>query len=318
MQQGGPFAGMNEISYVGYKGKMAHILDPSQIAGKFRKEVKEAVRHLSVPPRIVGFLSTQVGPAITYASYMKHGFEDIGIGFELREVPRLRLESEILAANSDSSVHGMFVYYPVFGGEQDVFVRNLVDFRKDIEALNFYWLKKLYANDRYAVAGDTTRKAILPCTSVGILKILSHLGLDDGPPGQPLQGHTVCLFNRSELVGRPLTVMLSYNGAAVYSFDKRGPIAYEQGAPSETDISRVEALEQSDIVITGVPDKAFEKIRDSEISRDAVCINFATIRNFEDDVKNVCGVFVPRVGPVTVAMSIRNAVRLYYNFHEPW
>lgn len=295
---------------------MAYVLDPSQIARKFRQEIKETVQHLSAPIRIVGLLSTHVGPAVIYANYMREGFEDIGISFELREVPRLRLESEILATNSDSSVHGMFVYYPVFGGEQDVFVRNLVDFRKDIEALNFYWLKKLYADDRYAVAGDTIRKAILPCTSVGILKILSHIGLDRGPPGRPLEGHTVCVFNRSELVGRPLTVMLSNEGAVVYSFDKRGTIEYRHDALHETDISRAEALERSDTVITGIPDKAFEKIRDSEISRSAVCVNFATIKNFEDDVKDVCRVFVPRVGPVTVAMSIRNAVRLYCNFHE--
>ncbi len=295
---------------------MAQILDPSQIARDFREEIKQTVRHLSEPIRVVGLLSTHVGPAVTYASYMREGFEDIGIRFELREVPRVRLESEILAMNSDSSVHGIFVYYPVFGGEQDVFVRNLVDFRKDIEALNFYWLKKLYANDRYAAAGDTTRKAILPCTSVGIFKILSHIEIDRGPPGRTLEGHTVCVFNRSELVGRPLTVMLSNEGAVVYSFDKRGNMEYRPDALHETDISRAEALECSDTVITGIPDRSFPKIRSSEIARSAVCINFATIKNFDDDVKEVCRVFVPRVGPVTVAMSIRNAVRLYFNFHE--
>ncbi len=295
---------------------MARILDPSQIAREFRQEIKQTVRHLPAPIRVVGLLSTHVGPAITYANYMREGFEDIGVSFELREVPRVRLESEILAMNSDRSVHGIFVYYPVFGGEQDVFVRNLVDFRKDIEALNFYWLKKLYANDRYAVFGDNTRKAVLPCTSVGIFKILSHVGVDRGPPGRTLEGHTVCVFNRSELVGRPLTVMLSNEGAVVYSFDKRGTMEYRPDALYETDISRAEALERSDTVITGIPDKSFPKIRSTEISSRAVCINFATIKNFEDDVKEACQVFVPRVGPVTVAMSIRNAVRLYSNFHE--
>ena len=50
-----------------------------------------------------------------------------------------------------------------------------------------------------------------------------------------------------------------------------------------------------------------------EIRAGAVCLSFSTLKNFEDDVTEKAGVFVPRVGPMTVTMALRNLVRLYRN-----
>jgi 5,10-methylene-tetrahydrofolate dehydrogenase/methenyl tetrahydrofolate cyclohydrolase len=121
-------------------------------------------------------------------------------------------------------------------------------------------------------------------------------------------------------VGRPLASMLAHDGARVYSFDIDGPLLFSppttpEGAhrASEIDIDRARALAESDIVVTGVPSQHFELIRAAEIRPGAVCINFSTYRNFHADIIGKAGAFAPRVGPMTVVMALRNALRLYLN-----
>jgi methylenetetrahydrofolate dehydrogenase (NADP+)/methenyltetrahydrofolate cyclohydrolase len=111
--------------------------------------------------------------------------------------------------------------------------------------------------------------------------------------------------------------MLSNDGAEVWSFDVDGPLFFapapDGGAHSvhETNIDRSEALAQADIVITGVPSKEFPLIQPSEIREGAICLNFSTRRNFAENITDKASVFVPRVGPMTVTMAIRNVLRLY-------
>jgi methylenetetrahydrofolate dehydrogenase (NADP+) / methenyltetrahydrofolate cyclohydrolase len=138
---------------------------------------------------------------------------------------------------------------------------------------------------------------------------------------RPLEGRRVCIFNRSEVVGRPLASMLANDGAQVVSFDIDGPLLFspgEGGAPhsvQETNIDRRAALANADIVVTGVPSRSFERITAREVEANAVCVNFSTFANFENDVREKVRVFVPRVGPMTVTMALRNTLRLYRNGH---
>lgn len=287
-------------------------LDPSDVARHYRGEVRQGVKSRGRPLKLVGFLSSESSPSKTYASYTQAGCEDVGIDFELRHPGRLGLEAAIDAANADNSVHGIIVYYPIFGGEQDRYLKDLVDVRKDIEGLNSFWARKLYHNDRY-VDADRTKKAILPCTPLAVIKLLESTRDVGGP--ESMQGQTVTIFNRSEVVGRPLASMLANDGARVYSFDVSGPLLFENDQVYETSVSRQEALSSSHVVITGVPSRDFPLVSASEIRPGAVCINVSTLKNFADDISDKAAVMVPRVGPMTVAMALRNTLRLYDNYH---
>ena len=83
----------------------------------------------------------------------------------------------------------------------------------------------------------------------------------------------------------------------------------------ETKATRAEVLATADVVITGVPSRDFPLIEAAEIRSDAICVNFSTLKNFSDAAADKAKVFVPRVGPMTVAMALRNTVRLYDNYH---
>ena len=292
-----------------------NIPDPVEVAEKYVAAVAEEVEALGCTINVTGFIATDDMPSLSYARATRQKFTSIGINYNLVTVERLELEQAIMEANADPDVHGVFIYFPVFHSQQDSYLRNLVDYRKDIEAGSHYWVRKLYANDRFAISGDPTKKALLPCTPLAIIKMLTEVGVYAENVERPIEGKCVTIFNRSEVNGRPLAVMMSNDGARVYSFDINGPLMFEDAKPFETRVSRKEALAESDIVITGVPHKSFDRISCSEIKPGAVCVNFSTWPNFTDEIENCSDIYIPKVGPMTVAMCMRNTLRLYRNFH---
>lgn len=296
------------------------VIDAVEVAARFRDQLRAEITRLPTPLKLVGILSAGRGPSRTYAEYTRKGCVDVGVEFDLREVPRLEVEAAIRAANADPGVHGVLVYYPVFGTEQDNYLRDLVDPTKDIEGLHSFWARCLYENRRFYDAART-KKAILPCTPVAIVKLLDSAGVLDNDAAVPLGGRRVCIFNRSEVVGRPLAAMLANDGAEVVSFDVTGPLLFVHTASGrahevrETTIDRGAALAAADIVITGVPSRDFQRVRADEIRQDAVCVNFSTFANFDESAVDKARIFVPRVGPMTVTMALRNTLRLYHNEH---
>ncbi|MEI9939029.1 MAG: bifunctional methylenetetrahydrofolate dehydrogenase/methenyltetrahydrofolate cyclohydrolase [Pseudomonadota bacterium] len=294
----------------------ARRIDASAVAQEFRDQLRQQLARLRGPLTLAGFLATDAAPSRTYADYTRIGCEDLGIRFDLREVDKLGVEDAIQRANSDPAVHGIIVYYPIFGLERDRFIQDLVDQRKDIEGLNSFWARKLYRNQRF-VDAEQTQKAILPCTALSVVKLLEAAGCMASPADGtgPLAGKRIAVFNRSEVVGRPLACMLANDGAEVYSFDIDGPLLFRDARQEATSVSRAEALATADIVITGVPSRAFPLVSAAEVRSGVVCVNFSTLKNFADDIETKASVFVPRVGPMTVAMGLRNTLRLYENFH---
>ena len=285
-------------------------VNPSNISTRYVEESKAAVRALGENIHIVGFIASDDKPSVAYANATRSTFEKAGFNYELRRVQRLALEDEIHRANDDPQVHGIFIYFPIFNNQEDNYLRNLVHYTKDIEAGSSYWTRKMSANDRRAVQGSDDRKALVPCTPLAIVKIIDDIG------EYHLEGRKVAIFNRSEVIGRPLAVMLSNDGAEVISFDINGPLEFVDGRPQEIDTDRTAALADADIVVTGVPSAAFPRITAAELKSDAICINFSSIPNYETDVADHVRIFVPRVGPMTVAMCMRNTIRLFENFHR--
>ena len=215
--------------------------DPSVFANRYVESVHHEIQTHGLKIRVLGLIATDDEPSMTYARATQRRFDDAGIHYELRQVERLDLERVIEQANADDAVHGIFIYFPVFNNQQDDYLRNHVDYRKDIEAGSIYWTGKLYANDRRALDDNASGKALLPCTSLAIVKILTEIGRYAEDVARPIANKTVTIFNRSEVIGRPLAIMMSNDGAKVYSFDVNGPLLFQNAVPSETDISRAAA-----------------------------------------------------------------------------
>lgn len=239
--------------------------DATSIAETFNEEIKAEVEAVISAgcdrPRLVGFLANEDSAAVMYARWTAKACESNGITFELRQVQRVDLEEAVIEANNDPTVHGIMVYYPVFGGQVickpfpfesssrqhhllvipqvDDYLRDVISLEKDVEGLNHRYRYALYHNIRTLGEMDKQygdKKCILPCTPLACLKILEATGAYDmsKPVGKQLQGRTAVVFNRSEVVGRPLAAMLANDGAVVYSIDITGMLRYVAGSVRRT------------------------------------------------------------------------------------
>jgi methylenetetrahydrofolate dehydrogenase (NAD+) len=208
-----------------------------------------------------------------------------GFDFELREVTKDAIEDAILAANQESKVDGIIVYYPIHGNRQDQYLQQLVDVGKDVEGLSHRYIFNMYQNVRFLDEGNQ-KKSLLPCTPLAVIKILEHLQTYNTflQYGNRLHGHNITVINRSEVVGRPLAALLANDGACVYSVDLDGVQQFHRGEGLRKKRHEVvempgwtlqDCLPLSDVVISGVPGDKYKV--PTELLRDgAVCINFSS------------------------------------------
>jgi methylenetetrahydrofolate dehydrogenase (NAD+) len=226
-------------------------------------------------------------------------------------------------ANEDPRVHGILVYYPIFGQEetfsgasQDDYLRDSVSYKCDVEGLCHLYRSNLYRNVRYLEPGI---KCLVPCTALSVVKILEACGCFDlkKPIKQQLHGTTVTIINRSEIVGRPLAAMLANDGAKVFSVDVNSIFQFAGGRLAQVDTSPEECVRQSNIVVTGVPVISY-RLPTAWIRPNTVVVNVASYKNVDEEaLLQIPGVlYVPQVGKVTVAMLERNLMRLHEQFHD--
>ena len=172
--------------------------DATKIADRYNEEIAQAVKKSiaagGVGQSLLDFWPTRTRRA-TYARMTKRACDKVGIDYELRR-PRLDLEAGVISANTDPQVHGMIVYYPVFGGGKDGYLRDVISNTKDVEGLSHRYCYSLYHNIRYLEG--TTKKCVLPCTPLACVKVLENLGAYNlnKPIGQH-EGATAIIYNRS-------------------------------------------------------------------------------------------------------------------------
>ncbi|KAF2799414.1 bifunctional protein [Melanomma pulvis-pyrius CBS 109.77] len=289
----------------------------NNIAKSLLEEVHAGLQKIDRKPLLVGFLASADPAAKVYADWTGKTCEENGFQFELRTLDREDLEDAILVANTDPSVDGIIVYYPIFSSRQDQYIQQLVSLQKDVEGLSHRYIFNMYQNIRFLDPEEKTKKSVLPCTPLAVIKILEYLRIYNTilPYGNRLYGRTVTVINRSEVVGRPLAALLANDGACVYSVDIGDVQQFHRGEGLRK--RRHEVVEKpgwtlenclplSDVVISGVPGEKY-KVPVELLREGAVCINFSSERNFDSGkVKEKASIYVPAIGKVTIVVLLRN------------
>jgi len=321
-------------------------IDAAVIAKPFRDEVKARVAQLKESgieaPLLVGLLANNDPAAKKYAEWTGRACRADGLRYELRELPDpIDVESALSAANQDPNVHGIIVYYPIFGqvqsfsgDSQDDYLRDSISFQCDVEGLCHTYRTNLYRNVRYiqddnGAGGGSIRqfnspkKCVLPCTALSVVKILEQCpGVYDRKQaiGRHMEGKVVTILNRSEIVGRPLAAMLANDGADVYSIDIDSIYLFRGGRSYKVDKNETpeSCVRKSSVVITGVPAKTY-RLNTEWIQPKTTVVNVSSFKNVDEEalLKIPDVTYVPMVGKVTVAMLERNLMRLFDNFHHP-
>lgn len=293
----------------------------SSIAKPFTEEIAKGVERLGRKPLLVAFLANDDPHARMYAEWTGKTSEELGFKYELRVMDKEELEEAVIEANNDDKVDGIMIYFPVFNNRQDQYLQQVLSPEKDVEGLSHRYIQNMYQNIRF-LDKEQTQKSILPCTPLAIVKILEHLRVYNNliPYGNRLYGKTITVVNRSEIVGRPLAALLANDGATVYSVDITGVQRFTRGEGIkaikhhvvDVEIPLKEAALHSDVIVTGVPSADYT-FPTEYIKSGAVCINFSSEKNFAPEVKERASLYVPSIGKVTIAMLLRNLLRLIDN-----
>ena len=273
---------------------MAKLLEGKPIAEKIKVEIKKQIQVLKTTPVLV---SVQAGENAGAASYVKSQFkaaESLGIIYRLEKLSQDITEAALIdfisKLNADKSVNGIIVQMPLPAQIDYKKISRFIDPAKDVEGMHPANLGKL-------VFG---KQAILPCTAAAVMELLASTGID-------LYGKEVVVVGHSEIVGKPLALLLLEKFATVTV----AHIGTSKAGKLEEHVGKAEVL----IVAVG---KA-GLIKGEWIKEDAVVIDVGINRVGERIVGDVefetaqarASYITPvpgGVGPLTATMLMRNLV----------
>jgi len=184
----------------------ARLLDGRAVARTIRGEVAEGVaslRRLSLaPPKLAAVLVGDDPASRVYVQSKIAACAEVGIRSEEIRLPASAAQERVLDAlrrlDADPDLDGILVQLPLPGGIDRLQVILAIDPEKDVDGLH-----PLNAG-RLAMKLD----APLPCTPAGIVELLDRSGL-------PIAGQRAVIIGRSEIVGRPLAMLLMHRDATV-------------------------------------------------------------------------------------------------------
>lgn len=276
------------------------IIYGSELSQKIKAELKQEIKKLQKEGKRLPVLSViLVGDNPASQSYVKSKANACAsIGMENRTIcmpgstTQQELLEEVQRQNEDPEVDGILVQLPLPSLLDEVSVIDAISPDKDVDGLHPVNAGKLL----------TGRDGFVPCTPLGVMEMLTSIGYAD------LSGLNAVVIGRSNLVGKPLSLLLQKQNATV-------TMAHSRTAHLK------EICQQADILIAAIGKP--KKITADYIKEGAVVIDVG-INRMEDG--KLCGDVdfeaikektkaitpVPKgVGPMTVCMLLKNTLKAY-------
>lgn len=176
----------------------AKLLDGEALAGKIKEGLKKEIEELKRKGITPSLAAVQVGenPASrVYIRNQRKSTEEVGIDYQLHELVETTSEEELLRfieeLNWDSKVTGVILQMPVPGQINARRAQMTISPSKDVEGMN-------PVNMGMLVYGQAK---VAPCTARGAMELLRSSGVE-------LKGKEVTVVGHSEIVGKPITLML--------------------------------------------------------------------------------------------------------------
>ena len=273
----------------------AKIIDGKQVAARCREELKQQVAALRARGIIPGLAVILVGedPASQVYVRNKHrACEELGIHSEQYTLPadtdRQTLLELITELNGREEIDGILVQLPLPGHLDEKEILSAIDPAKDVDSFHPQNVGRLVIGDYF----------FAPCTPSGILTLIDSAGVD-------LTGKECVVIGRSNIVGKPMALMLLHRNATVTVCHSK-----TRDLPSVT--------RRADVLISAVGKAGF--VTADMVKPGAVVIDVGMNRNqagklcgdvdFES-VSRVAGYLTPvpgGVGPMTITMLLRSTV----------
>lgn len=274
---------------------MAIIIDGKYVAEKITEQLKQKVSLMQTKPHLAVI---QVGdnPASSlYVNLKKKKAEEIGIistvinlNENIEEKELIRIIQEL---NKDNSIHAILVQLPLPKHINENKIIKTISAQKDVDGFT--------AQNTGDLLNGIIPKAY-PCTPKGVLKLLKEYNIE-------IQGKHAVIVGRSNIVGKPLAIMLLNENATV-------TICHSKTKNLK------EITKQADILISAVGKKIIYK---DMVKPDSVVIDVGIFKDENgkttgdvdfENVKDIASYITPvpkGVGPMTIACLMENTIELF-------
>jgi methylenetetrahydrofolate dehydrogenase (NADP+) / methenyltetrahydrofolate cyclohydrolase len=274
----------------------ARIIDGKAVARKLRAEYALRVERLKsqhgLQPGIAVVLVGDNPASQVYVRNKILACKEAGIHSELYHMPASAPEGELLARidalNADPKVHGILVQLPLPAHIEVAHVLERIAVEKDVDGFHLYNVGGL-------VTGNTV---FPPCTPFGVQKLLEYEQV-------PIAGQNVVVVGASNIVGKPMALMLMQQDATVCICHKK-----------TKDLGQFTMLADILVVAAGVPglivpqmvktgvvviDVGINRLPDGRLVGD---VDFEGVRQKASLISPVPG----GVGPMTITMLLHNTI----------
>jgi methylenetetrahydrofolate dehydrogenase (NADP+)/methenyltetrahydrofolate cyclohydrolase len=269
---------------------VATLMEGTPLAARIREEVADEVRELGR----LGLVTLQVGedPASTIYLRLKHqAAAEAGITSDDRKLPEQVTEAELVALidelNADDDVDGILVQLPLPAHLDEERVIRAIEPIKDVDGLHPFNAGELYLG----------RPRLVPATPLGIMALLAEHRI-------PLEGAEAVVVGRSDIVGKPIAHLLLQANATITICHSRTSDLARYTLEADVLVVAVGSAE----VVTPDMVKQGSAVVDVGINRTEGGI----VGDVAPDAGDVAGFITPvpgGVGPMTIAMLLRNAVK---------
>jgi len=278
----------------------ARIIDGRKIAEKLRGEIaRDAAEFRSrtgTTPHLAAVLVGDDPASAVYVRNKQTACEKAGLKSTLIKLSAATTQEELLEVvarlNTDSGVHGILVQLPLPRQIEPQAILDAVAPLKDVDCFHAENVGLL----------SQGRPRFVPCTPAGVQQILIHEGIT-------ISGAHVAIIGRSDLVGRPLALMLMQKGPAA---DATVTVCHSRtrdlAAITRTADILVAAIGQAQFITAGMvrPGAVVIDVGTSRVgNRIMGDVDFAAVSQIAAAITPVPG----GVGPMTITMLLANTVK---------
>lgn len=271
------------------------IIDGKEIKKQILDELKEEVSKLEIKPSLVVIQVGDNDASNVYikqkakmADYVGYDYKHIKLSEDITTEEVVKIIDEL---NNDKKINGVMVQMPLPNHIDTELVQNAVIPSKDVDGLSDLNAGLLFHN----------KDALYSCTPYGVMELLKRYKIQ-------VEGRHVVVVGRSNLVGKPMSMMLTNAGATVTLCHSK-----------TVDLSKY--TKDADILISCVGKANF--ITEKMVKEGSVVIDVGITRSESglcgdvkfDEVASKTKYITPvpgGVGPMTVAMLGSNVLKAYY------
>lgn len=275
---------------------MAQLIDGKAISAKVKEQVREEAARLQQEKGIIpGLAVVLVGDNSASKVYVRNkekACKEVGFHSEKYTLPEQTTQEELLKLidelNEKKTIHGILVQLPLPDHIDEKAVIARINPNKDVDAFHVNSVGRIMLGDY----------DFLPCTPAGIMTLLHETGI-------PIQGKECVVVGRSNIVGKPMAMLMLHESATVTICHSK-----TQDLPQVT--------RRADILIVAIGRAKF--ITADMVKEGAVVIDVGMDRDEEgklcgdvdfEQVKEKASYITPvpgGVGPMTIATLMENTL----------